>query len=158
MQFYRMVTDSSPYSNPMVTSPTERMSLCESQNLHETYDNVTFHPGVDFHLYFEIQLDLDLQAAVLLAHLGRPVGNARLVHGDHASVAAVASRRDGLGLLELIFVIVVVQVLLLRRWLALLERQFSRLLGAADGTGGRLGSRGFLDVRDVVLPMGRNIS
>ena len=54
---------------------------------HQTNGNVSFHTGVELYLDFQIQLDLDLQAAVLLAHLGGPVLDARLAHRHDASAA-----------------------------------------------------------------------
>lgn len=93
---------------------------------HQTNGNVSFHTGVEFYLGFKIQLNLDLQAAVLLAHLGGPVLDARLAHGHDAS-AACGVLRDGR-----LFVVLLgeraLQLLLLLAWVG--DRTCGLLHGA----------------------------
>jgi hypothetical protein len=92
----------------------------KTRQLHESNHDVAFDPRVDLYLDFQIKLDLDLQATVLLADLGRPVRDPRLVHGDDAAATAVGAELCG-GL---------------RGWTVLLLRHGRGLVGAG-GSGGR---------------------
>jgi hypothetical protein len=55
--------------------------------LHQPNRDIALDPRIELYLDFQIQLDLDPQAAVLLVHLGGPVLDSGLVRGDDAAAA-----------------------------------------------------------------------
>lgn len=113
--------------------------------LHQPNRHITLDSCIDLYLDFQIQLDLDLQTAVLLADLGRPVCDARLVHGYHAAAASPPGHHMRLGgVAEAIFVFVVILVglLLLGPFLEgalVFLADLPRLLAGGGGAAGAFG-------------------